>query len=178
MDTQEKIAELDIEQRKLDIASIKDNRERAIKNEIIYDKCVQFKEARKNISTIISIVNLGMDDYSNEEPTIKEIAELILNGIKENLKILQGISSLIPSEEPKKELELGAFSLSAETLKNALDDTNILDVVRKARKNGWDVRINEDEVAVYKDGKRITTQEKNEEVFVSSDGQKAPVQGN
>ena len=89
-----------------------------------------------------------------------------------NIKILGLIDNLDKNEKSKKskgsddeERKVEDLSMSAGELRDALDRTNVLEVIRNARRNGWEVKLDEDKISVYKDG-RLVDGTKNE-MFVT-----------
>lgn len=110
--------------------------------------CVRLEQARLNLQVYLQCSEMGDSNHQ------------VLDGIAENLMILKEINNIktestaIDSmEDPLNYEEI--FHMTCKDVKNAIEKTNVLDVMRMAKKNGWDIRISEDEVAVFKDGKRI-----------------------
>lgn len=102
-------------------------------------------EARNNIGTLLHFFEKGMN---KDIPNYDEILE-------NNVKVLGNISTLVEAAGlPVKENEVN-FHLTENDLKKSLRKTNILEVMRTAKKNGWEVRLTDNEVTLFKDGKAV-----------------------
>ena len=82
------------------------------------------------------------------------------------MEILREVSNIggddIPVVEPiTAEKVLDSFHVTEKDLKRAIGKTNVMDIMRQAKENGWTMKITEDEIALYKNGKRIDGNGKN-----------------
>jgi CTP-dependent riboflavin kinase len=106
-------------------------------------------QARSNLQTLLMLEQAGKSGLEDD--------------IEKNLAILREVEN-IGGEEiyPKEEgvttdKILDSFHVTEKDLRRALNGKiNILDLVRQAKKNGWTMKITDDEIALYnKHGKRI-----------------------
>lgn len=106
--------------------------------------CDKLSQARANISVFLQLEEKGM------------LGSQVGDGLEENLSILKEIKDMgedaIQKYEPDhKDL----FHITCKDIKCAIEKTNIIDVIRTAKKNGWKISISDNEVALFKNGKRI-----------------------
>jgi hypothetical protein len=66
-----------------------------------------------------------------------------------------GSNEIVTEKSPTAEKILDSFHVTETDLKRAFNKTNVVDIMRQAKKNGWKMTISEDEVALYRNGKRI-----------------------
>lgn len=114
--------------------------------------------ARENINLMTSLV-------SNQLGGDAKLIDRILN------RSLQIIEEIISPEKATENSTLINFeedtTLTADKIRKAIKEANVLDVIRNAKKNGWEVKISDNEVALFKDGKRIDGKPK--DIFVNTE---------
>ena len=116
------------------------------KREVRQAQLDRMEEARKTISLLSS---------ASVTPTA-----IILSILEDCYKILANITEVGKEEftqqqEDKEEL----IHLTSRDIKHSLSSTNIVDVMRTAKKNGWDLRIVNGKLFVYRNGKKISGKE-------------------
>ena len=161
-DSTRKLVELKLLELESIISARKKEQEWIHKREIRKAQCDRMEQARMNLSMLMQLENQGKK--GNEDQ------------IEDCLKIMQevehvGGEDVIPhAEMDTLDKVKDSFHVTEKDLRRAFGKTNILDVMRNAKKNGWTMKISEDEVAVYRHGKRIDGREMKE--FVSADDRK------
>ena len=120
------------------------------KREIRQAQKDRIAEARCNLNTLLMLEGRGKCGLEDD--------------IEKNLSILREVANIGGEEiyidrapvDPQEILD--SFHVTEKDLKRALDkNINILDFVRKAKENGWTMKVTDDEIALYgKNGKRIT----------------------
>ena len=118
------------------------------KREVRQSQIDRMEEARKTIALLGSIVDKGQP------------SAIVLSILDDCYKILANITEVgkeefSQQEEDKEEL----IHLTSRDIKHSLSQTNIFDVMRTAKKNGWDLRIVNGKLFVYKNGKKVCGKE-------------------
>jgi len=118
------------------------------KREVRQAQLDRMEEARKTIA-LLSIAT----------PTA-----IILSILEDCYKILANITEVGKEEfshqqDEDKEDKEELIHLTSRDIKHSLSSTNIVDVMRTAKKNGWDLRIVNGKLFVYRNGKKISGKE-------------------
>jgi UDP-N-acetylglucosamine enolpyruvyl transferase len=106
----------------------------------------RLNQARQNLQTLFMLQQNGIhasaDIYDNIQ-ILKEVNQI-------------GSGYIVVQDRNQTTTDiLQSFSLNEKDIQNAIRDTNIFAVIRKAKENGYELKISDSEVALYKDGKRI-----------------------
>lgn len=103
-------------------------------------------EARSNIATLMMFHEKGLN---NEIPNYEEI-------LAKNVSALSNISILSNSLGVVQPEATVTFHLTENDLKKSMRKTNILEVMRTAKQNGWEIRLSDkNEAFCYKNGKLV-----------------------
>ena len=99
-------------------------------------------QARENIVSLLHLHEKALDlGFDYEDILLK------------NIKILDRVTAIgAPFYGDEAEV---SFHLTEKDLKKSLKKTNILEVMRVAKRNGWEVKVTDNEVYVHKDGKLV-----------------------
>jgi UDP-N-acetylglucosamine enolpyruvyl transferase len=103
-------------------------------------------QARQNLQILFMLQEKGINvtgDIDNNLAILKEV-----NQIGSDYIVVQDRNQTITDV-------IQSFSLSEKDIQDAIKNTNIFAVIRKAKENGYELKISDSEVALYKDGKRI-----------------------
>lgn len=119
------------------------------KREIRQAQSDRLCQARANLETLLMLEAKGKGGLEDD--------------IEDNLAILREVTNIggeeihIKDDTPNTEKILDSLHLTERDLRRALNNKiNVLDLVRQAKKNGWTMKITDDEIALYnKNGKRI-----------------------
>jgi len=142
-DIEQEIIKTQVEKLKQEVILIKEEIKKA-QMSLKIDRC---DIARYNINTLcdlrekeISLKNIDLDIE-----IASNVIEMRLNDINEEELSIKTCDDIIES-----------CSITCRDLKKALNKTNIYDVIKNAKKNGWTIKIEDDMVSLFgKDGNLI-----------------------
>jgi len=148
-DSTKKLVELKLLELDSIISARKREEEWMRKREIRQAQSDRLCQARANLATLLYLEEKGKFNLKDD--------------IEDNLRILREVSNMggeeiyVKDEALNTDKILNSFHVTERDLRMALNQNcNILDLVRKAKKNGWKMEIKDDEIALYnKNGKRI-----------------------
>jgi CHASE3 domain sensor protein len=158
-DSTKKLIELKLLELETVISARKKEDEWLKKREIRAAQSDRINQARLNLNSLLVLEEkgkLGLEDY-----------------IEQNLNILREVTNIGEEDivtcrenvDPMEKI-LDSFHITEKDMLKSFKKTNIMDVMRQAKKNGWEMRITENEVALYKDGKRIS--DASERIFIEN----------
>lgn len=156
-DSTRKLVELKLLELETIISARKKEEEWIRRREIRAAQSDRIEQARQNLATLVMLNEKGKVGLEDD--------------IESNLAVLREVSNIGGEEVYPKEIEvnsdkiLDSFHMTEKDLKKAFNTTNVMDIVRQAKKNGWSMKISEDEVSLYKNGKRING---NENMLIAS----------
>jgi CHASE3 domain sensor protein len=147
-DSTRKLVELKLLELETVINARKKEEEWIRKREIRSAQSDRIEQARKNLTSLMLLEEKGKKGLDDD--------------IENNLSILREVSSIGSDEISVKDHDsdntdkiLDSFHMNEKDLRKAFRTTNVMDIIRQAKINGWTMTISEDEVALYKNGKRI-----------------------
>jgi len=145
-DSTRKLVELKLMELESVISARQKEQEWIQKREIRSAQCDRLQQARNNLQMLIQLEEKGKvgieDDIENCIKILQEVQNI-------------GGDDIVVAKTDTVESVIDSFHLTQKDLKRAFGKTNILDVMRNAKENGWTMTISNDEVALYKDGVRI-----------------------
>ena len=106
----------------------------------------RLNQARQNLNTLFMLQQNGVHATADIENNIQILKEV--NQIGSDYIVAQDRNQTVNDI-------IQSFSLSEKDIQNAIRNTNIFAVIRKAKENGYELKISDSEVALYKDGNRI-----------------------
>lgn len=145
------IKRADFETKMQDIRIYNTERELFVKNSIM-------SNARENIIQMICLLEKQLPVC--DENLVKQILNRSLQIIEETINPKTASKSESTFVDFKEDI-----TLTADGIRKAIQEANVLDIIRNAKKNGWEIKISDDEVALFKDGKRIDGKQK--DIFVN-----------
>jgi hypothetical protein len=113
--------------------------------------------ARENVTLMVSLINAETGDPN-----------LINRILNRSLQIIE--ETISPEKATENTMSINFeedTTLTADKIRKAIREANVLDVIRNAKKNGWEVKISDNEVALFKDGKRIDGKPK--DIFIKTE---------
>lgn len=152
--------DIETQTEKFNLSERKEYLEISKQREIIQTKFQKMEQARKNLEIILLMHDKGIDP--SKDSKMGQLIEDIYYGSLNALKEIENIGSDEYSGVKEPEITLDDFRLSGDGLRKSLEKTNVLDVIRNAKRNGWEVIINDQVIELYKDGKRIIPQSQEE----------------
>lgn len=148
-DSTKKLVELKIMELDSIISARKKEEEWIRKREIRQAQSDRLCQARANLETLLHLEEKGKcgleDDIEDMLAILREVANI------------GGEEIHVKDDTPNTEKILDSLHLTERDLRRALNNKiNVLDLVRQAKKNGWTMKITDDEIDLYnKHGKRI-----------------------
>lgn len=118
------------------------------KREIRAAQSDRIAQARSNLGTLLMLEEKGKCGLEDD--------------IEDNLAILREVTNIggedifTRAEPETAEKILDSFHVTEKDLRKAFNNTNVIDLMRQAKQNGWTLKISENEIALFdKRGKRI-----------------------
>jgi len=147
-DTTRKLIELKLLELESLINARKKEEDWLRKREIRCAQGERLAQARANLSTLLMLEEKGRNGLEDD--------------IEDNLSILREVENMggeeiyVKDEIQTTDKILDSFHVTEKDLRKAFNNTNIIEIMRQAKKNGWTMKISEDEIALFdKDGNRI-----------------------
>ena len=132
--------ELQIKREKLDSEMQKSQLMLQVKRE-------RLEQARLNLLSLMMLEEKGRKNLDSDIENILEIMREV-NQI--------GSDSIIVKDKIQTTKDiLESFSLTENDIQKAIRNTNIFAIIRKAKENGYELKISDNEVALYKNGVRV-----------------------
>lgn len=107
----------------------------------------RLEQARSNINFLIMLGANGTKGLEGDIENNLEIMREVNQIGNDNIIVKDKIQTT------KDVLE--SFSLTETDIQKAIRNTNIFAIIRKAKENGYELKISDSEVALYKDGVRV-----------------------
>ena len=104
-------------------------------------------QARLNLLSLMMLEEKGRKGLDSDIENILEIMREVNQIGSDNIIVKDKIQTT------KDVLE--SFSLTETDIQKAIRNTNIFAIIRKAKENGYELKISDSEVALYKDGVRV-----------------------
>ena len=144
-DSERQYIELNLERMEVTAKRDKVELEAIEKAEIRSAQCDRIREARQNLDTLMHIAERGFGD-------------LVGKDIDACLTILREVSNIGSKDIIVAEQEFDVeqlFHLGEDDLQKALRTTNVIDFIRNASENGWNITINNEEIKLMKNGVEV-----------------------
>jgi len=147
-DTTRKLIELKLMELESIISTRQKEEEWIRKREIRAAQADRICQARNNLQSLLMLQEQGKLNLADD--------------IEDNLAILREVKNIggeeiyINDGQPSEDKILDSFHVTERDLRKAFNNTNVIDLMRQAKKNGWTMKISEDEIALFdRRGKRV-----------------------